>query len=413
MSGRDGASLLAGANLLELSPDHVDEGERIGFLHEDKAAALGRLMAVDGQRDPIKVVANKGNPDKPWRLVTGMHRLIGARIECLTVFAIEVSGKPEDLADLEASENLHRRPLAPIERAKFTAALVQAAQERLARERGGLKQQQLAIRARWERVKGGETRVEAALTEETEYAVQRLHSVYNWEESVGEALGMSRRSIHNDLQLYRLIIEPFQQLAERLSNHPVIGENASALREIAQVKDEGLRRQVIEALLDDEHLDLDMAKAAAGIERPSGAAPAGDLKFVNQVVGGLSRLSATAQKHHLDVIVRSLKSVEVKRQLFERLKTELGEADADEPLAFPAKAQPAEPAVSIRQSVKVDHIACLFCGGKFADLEPHIEAEHGFTADNYRARWKLFADYPMVAPDEQERRRIAGKKAAQ
>jgi hypothetical protein len=36
------------------------------------------------------------------------------------VFAIEVTGKPEDLADLEASENLHRRPLAPIERAKFT-----------------------------------------------------------------------------------------------------------------------------------------------------------------------------------------------------------------------------------------------------------------------------------------------------
>ena len=56
MNGR--ASLLSGAGLFELSPLHVDEGERIGFLHEDKAAALGRLMAVDGQRDPIKVVAN-------------------------------------------------------------------------------------------------------------------------------------------------------------------------------------------------------------------------------------------------------------------------------------------------------------------------------------------------------------------
>lgn len=156
-------SLLSGANLLELSPDHVDEGNRIGFLHEDKAAALGRLMAVDGQRDPIKVVAQPGNADKPWRLVTGMHRLIGARIECITVFAIEVSGKPEDLADLEASENLHRRPLAPLERAKFTAALVMAAQARIARQHGGLKQQQLAIKARWDAVRKWEMLPEQAL----------------------------------------------------------------------------------------------------------------------------------------------------------------------------------------------------------------------------------------------------------
>ena len=160
-------SLLANANLFELSPEHVDEGERIGFLHEDKAAAIGRLMAVDGQRDPIKVVANPKNPEKPWRLVTGMHRLNGARIECIPVWAIEVSGKPEALADLEASENLHRRPLAPIERAKFTAALVQAAQERIAREHGGLKQQKLAVKARWDRVKAHEQTAQEALAEET------------------------------------------------------------------------------------------------------------------------------------------------------------------------------------------------------------------------------------------------------
>lgn len=64
-----GAGLLAGATLFEVSPLHVDEGVRIGFLHEDKAAALGRLMAVDGQRDPIKVVAQPENADQPWRLV--------------------------------------------------------------------------------------------------------------------------------------------------------------------------------------------------------------------------------------------------------------------------------------------------------------------------------------------------------
>lgn len=319
-----GGSLLSNATLFELSPEHVDEGDRIGFLHEDKAVALGRLMAVDGQRDPIKVVANPKNPDKPWRLVTGMHRLIGARVECISVFAIEVSGKPEELADLEASENLHRRPLAPLERAKFTAALVRAAQERIAREHGQLSHQKLGAKLRWERVKAGETRVDEALTEEVGDACAKIAQAYGWEESVGEALGMSRRSIHNDLQLFRLIIEPFPELAEQLSKHPGVGENASALRQIAQVKDEAQRRAVIEKLLDDEEVTLEIAMAGLGLAKREGPAPTGDEKFVSTAVDSLNRLSATAQKHHIDRIVTVLKSDEVKRQLRDRLTAEIG-----------------------------------------------------------------------------------------
>ena len=110
-AAKKSAPVLADAQLLELSPSDILIPERIGFLHEDKAAALGRLMAVDGQRDPIKIV--RYLPSKsieqcvsegkaPWRLVTGMHRLMGATYEGITIFAIEVSGKAEDLADLEA-----------------------------------------------------------------------------------------------------------------------------------------------------------------------------------------------------------------------------------------------------------------------------------------------------------------------
>jgi ParB-like chromosome segregation protein Spo0J len=322
-------SLLAGANLLELSPDHVDEGERIGFLHEDKAAALGRLMAVDGQRDPIKVVANKGNPDKPWRLVTGMHRLIGARIEGLTVFAIEVSGKPEDLADLEASENLHRRPLAPIERAKFTAALVQAARERIAREHGNLKQHQLAIRARWERVKGGEIQAEKALTEETNDTCAKIAHVYGWEESVGEALGMSRRSIHNDLQLFRLLIEPFPDVAEALSAHPVVGENASQLKAIAVVRDESARRRVIEALLADPEIGADDARIAAGVDRPAIPAPLPYQKHFNAIEGGWSRLGVGDRNRFLRDKFVTLLTEGQKRELRDRLNEELGVRDLE------------------------------------------------------------------------------------
>jgi len=57
-----------------------------------------------------------------------------------------------------------------------------------------------------------------------------LAQAYGWEELVGEALGMSRRSIHRDLELFRLIIEPFPALVEDLSRHPVVGENASRAR---------------------------------------------------------------------------------------------------------------------------------------------------------------------------------------
>jgi len=204
--------LLTSAAVLELSPADVLIPERIGFLHEDKAAALGRLMAVDGQRDPIKVARNLPSKSieavvsegkKPWRLVTGMHRLMGATYEGITVFAIEVKGKPEDLADLEASENLHRRPLGPIERAKFTAALVTAAQERIAREHGNVSQQQLAIKARWDRVRHFEETAEAALRDEVEDTCDTMARVYGWEESVSDALDMSRRTIHRDLALCR------------------------------------------------------------------------------------------------------------------------------------------------------------------------------------------------------------------
>mgnify|MGYP000014637105 CR=1 FL=1 len=64
-----------------------------------------------------------------------------------------------------------------------------------------------------------------------------------------------------------------------------------------------------------------------------------------------------------------------------------------------------EPAVSIRSSVKKDHLVCLECGKKMKMLKRHLSTEHGLTPDEYRARWNLSADYPMVAPDYAATRR--------
>jgi predicted transcriptional regulator len=69
-----------------------------------------------------------------------------------------------------------------------------------------------------------------------------------------------------------------------------------------------------------------------------------------------------------------------------------------------------EPAVSIRSSVKRDHIVCLEDGKKMKMLKRHLMTDHGLTPDAYRARWGLASDYPMVAPDYADKRRDLAKK---
>ena len=69
-----------------------------------------------------------------------------------------------------------------------------------------------------------------------------------------------------------------------------------------------------------------------------------------------------------------------------------------------------EPAVSVRASVKNDHIVCLEDGKKMKMLKRHLMTDHGLTPAEYRARWGLPADYPMVAPDYAEKRRTLAKE---
>ncbi len=69
-----------------------------------------------------------------------------------------------------------------------------------------------------------------------------------------------------------------------------------------------------------------------------------------------------------------------------------------------------DPAVSIRSSVKKDHIVCLDCGKKMKMLKRHLSTEHDMSPDEYRARWELPGDYPLVAPNYAETRRDLAKK---
>lgn len=76
----------------------------------------------------------------------------------------------------------------------------------------------------------------------------------------------------------------------------------------------------------------------------------------------------------------------------------------------PVVEAPPEPAVSIRSSVKPDHIVCLEDGKKLKMLKRHLMTHYNLTPDQYRARWNLPADYPMVAPNYAEKRRELAKK---
>lgn len=69
-----------------------------------------------------------------------------------------------------------------------------------------------------------------------------------------------------------------------------------------------------------------------------------------------------------------------------------------------AKEEPREPAVSIRASVKPDKVTCLDCGRQMKMLKRHISTEHGLTPQEYRERWNLPADHPLVAPNYAEKR---------
>lgn len=71
---------------------------------------------------------------------------------------------------------------------------------------------------------------------------------------------------------------------------------------------------------------------------------------------------------------------------------------------------PLEPAVSIRASVRPDHVTCLECGKKMKMLKRHLGTEHNLTTEEYRQRWGLPADHPLVAPNYASQRADLAKK---
>ena len=63
-----------------------------------------------------------------------------------------------------------------------------------------------------------------------------------------------------------------------------------------------------------------------------------------------------------------------------------------------AASEPLRPAVSVKKSITPEYIVCLEDGKKFKSLKRHLRTQYNMTPEQYREKWSLGADYPMVAP---------------
>jgi len=86
-----------------------------------------------------------------------------------------------------------------------------------------------------------------------------------------------------------------------------------------------------------------------------------------------------------------------------------GVHDALSKLAQDDDAGPA-PAVPVKESVRSDYIVCLEDGKRLKTLKRHLRAAFGMSPEEYRAKWRLPADYPMVAEDYSQARRALAKR---
>ena len=119
----------------------------------------------------------------------------------------------------------------------------------------------------------------------------------------------------------------------------------------------------------------------------------------------LLRLTATIVSAH---IRNNQVAPDALPKLIQSVHRSLATAGTAEPAPAPA---PQTPAVPIRKSVFPDHIVCLEDGKKLKMLKRHLHASYGMTPGQYRKKWKLPADYPMVAPNYASHRSDLAKQA--
>jgi predicted transcriptional regulator len=97
-------------------------------------------------------------------------------------------------------------------------------------------------------------------------------------------------------------------------------------------------------------------------------------------------------------------------QLAEIIQTVYGSLRGLEGQAAEPPAEPAKPAVPVRKSITPEYLICLEDGKKLKMLKRHLRSTYNLTPDEYRSKWGLAPDYPMVAPNYAAQRSEFAKK---
>lgn len=215
-----------------------DPQGRIGQFFPLRAEGLACRIKAEGQNEAIKIVPAADPSDYAYVLVAGLHRLEACRMLGQPVLAIVVHGDADTLRKMQASENLDRREMAPLERSMFVAAVAEAAQGRLRQRHGDVGPQALGGKARAARVKMTPAAIERPESssidadEQAQAASGVLNETYGWRTEVQEACGLNVEALKRSLRIYRGLVEPHRELVERIKCHP-IASNASALLALA------------------------------------------------------------------------------------------------------------------------------------------------------------------------------------
>lgn len=201
-------------DLMPLDPDEIEVGERLRPIDEAWATAIGQSMKRDGQIHAVDVRW----VDNHWQLAgAGGHRVTGARLAGVPIECRVVTFEHDVSRRREAAENLFRRANDPLERAEAIAELV-----RLHRDKAGIEESEHRASS-----------VPKRLREETQETLETISNVYGWSDAIGAELGLTGRTIRNDLFLYRGLKPSVVELL-REKKHPIL-KNASQLRALARL----------------------------------------------------------------------------------------------------------------------------------------------------------------------------------
>jgi ParB-like chromosome segregation protein Spo0J len=202
--------------------DQVQVGKRLREVDPVWAEALGQVMVREGQDQPIQICRVPG--DKLWTLVDGAHRIAGAKMAGIVYLkALVVSANRDDRRQREINAQLWHRGLSdPIDRAAFMAELV------------SLKRAQAGFVAADHRSASVAKRWKQDIADEADQTVETISTVYGFSDEIGEQLGLTGRTVRNDLLLYRRLA-PSQIARLREVRHPV-ATNATQLRALAKLE---------------------------------------------------------------------------------------------------------------------------------------------------------------------------------